>query len=244
MTSPTRSPKPWPELCSGTASSSVEPDHGIHRTPAHRFDEQLGTYLRRADYAVLQTGQASGLGARGGHHRGPSDGIPVGVKDIVATVRPPHDSAEPRTRSGGGGERGDAVVVARLRAAAAVMTGKTTTMEFAIGLPDPTKPFPGPSQPVGTRPMGRGIELGNRERRRRRHLLGRDRHRHWRQHQDAFGAVWDHGDQADLRSGAKSGVVPLSWSFDHVGPMARTARDCAVDARRDRGARSFRSAVR
>ena len=26
----------------------------------------------------------------------------------------------------------------------------------------------------------------------------------------------------------KSGVVPLSWSFDHVGPMARTARDCAL----------------
>ena len=41
----------------------------------------------------------------------------------------------------------DAPAVARLKAAGAVIVGKTTTMEFAIGLPDPQKPFVVPRNP-------------------------------------------------------------------------------------------------
>ena len=228
-------------LRAGTVSSVELTLASIAR--ADRFDEQLGTYLCRADDAALQAAKQADAELEAGHDRGPLHGIPVGVKDIVATVDLP-TTAQSLVLDPRWGERDDAVVVARLRAAGAVITGKTTTMEFAIGLPDPTKPFPDPSQPVGTRPMGRGIELGNRERRRRGHLLGRHRHRHRRQHQDAFGAVRDHRDQADLRSGAQVRRGPSVLELRSRRSDGAHGSRLRADARRARGARSFRSAVR
>jgi aspartyl-tRNA(Asn)/glutamyl-tRNA(Gln) amidotransferase subunit A len=49
------------------------------------------------------------------------------------------------------GDGGDAPVVARLRAAGAVVTGKTTTMKFACGMPDASTRLPGQPREPGRR---------------------------------------------------------------------------------------------
>ncbi|MDB5954103.1 amidase [Ramlibacter sp.] len=66
----------------------------------------------------------------------PLQGIPVGVKDIVDTADMPTAYGSPIY--GQHRPRRDAAVVARLRAAGAVVMGKTTTAEFAFASPPPT----------------------------------------------------------------------------------------------------------
>src|SRR5438094_404081 len=74
-----------------------------------------------------------------GIDRGPLQGVPVGIKDIVAVAEGPTTGQslvlEPEWGAGK-----DAPVARRLRDAGAVIMGKTTTMEFAMGFPDFTKP--------------------------------------------------------------------------------------------------------
>ena len=212
-------------LRAGAVSSVELTTASIER--ANRFDERLGTYLCRADATALQAAEQADAELAAGLDRGPLHGIPVGVKDIVATVDLP-TTAQSLVLDPRWGERGDAVVVARLRAAGAVITGKTTTMEFAIGLPDPSKPFPLPRNPWAPERWAGGSSSGTAN-------------------GVAAGLIWagigtDTGGSIRMPSALcgitglkptfgrvpKSGVVPLSWSFDHVGPMARTARDCAL----------------
>jgi Asp-tRNA(Asn)/Glu-tRNA(Gln) amidotransferase A subunit family amidase len=68
--------------------------------------------------------------------RGPLHGVPVGVKDIVDTGDLPTEHGSPIYRDHRPSD--DAVVVARLRAAGAVVLGKTVTTEFAFFTPGPT----------------------------------------------------------------------------------------------------------
>src|SRR5258708_18308778 len=72
-----------------------------------------------------------------GHSLGPLHGIPVAIKDIIDTADYPTECGSPlaagrRTRDAAG-------VVARLRAAGAVIIGKTVTTEFAYYHPGPTR---------------------------------------------------------------------------------------------------------
>jgi Asp-tRNA(Asn)/Glu-tRNA(Gln) amidotransferase A subunit family amidase len=194
---------------------------------ADRFDGQLGTYLCRADDAAMQAAKEADAELEAGRDRGPLHGIPVGVKDIVATADLP-TTAQSLVLDPQWGERGDAPVVARLRAAGAVITGKTTTMEFAIGLPDPTKPFPIPRNPWALDRWAGGSSSGTANGVAAGLFfagIGTDTGGSIRMPSALCGIS---GLKPTFGRVPKSGVVPLSWSFDHVGPMARTARDCAL----------------
>jgi aspartyl-tRNA(Asn)/glutamyl-tRNA(Gln) amidotransferase subunit A len=122
---------------------------------ADRLDGELGVYITRFDELALEAAVAADAELAAGVDRGPLHGVPLGVKDIIATDGGP-TTAQSLILDRSWGEQGDAPVVARLRAAGAVITGKTTTMEFAIGVPDPEKPFPVPRNPwdVETWPGG------------------------------------------------------------------------------------------
>ncbi len=131
-------------LRAGEISSVELTELMIERADA--LDPQLGTYLARFDDLARTHGEAGRRGLRCRDGQGPVAGHPVAVKDILATSDGPTTAQEPGARPRVG--RGhDAPVVARLRAAGAVITGKVTTMEFAIGFPDTTKPFPVPRNP-------------------------------------------------------------------------------------------------
>src|ERR1700760_3441986 len=102
---------------------------------ADALDEKLGTYIARFDEAALEAAAAADEALAAGDDRGPLQGIPLGIKDIIATKEGPTTGqsliTDPTWNAGL-----DAPVVARLRDAGAVITGKLTTMEFACGMPD------------------------------------------------------------------------------------------------------------
>ena len=148
------------------------------------------------------------------------------MKDIIA-AREGATTACSKVLDPDWGRGVDAPAVARLRAQGAVITGKTTTMEFAMGAPDADGPFPlhrnpwdlerwpgGSSAGTGTG-VAAGLILGG---------LGSDTGGSVRIPAALCGIS---GLKTTYGLVPKSGVVPLGYSLDTVGPMARTARDCA-----------------
>ena len=74
---------------------------------------------------------------KSGRPIGPLHGVPVGIKDIIDTSDYPTECGSPALS--GRTPRHDATVVARLRAAGAVIIGKTVTTEFAYFSPGKTR---------------------------------------------------------------------------------------------------------
>src|SRR5690348_8408923 len=94
---------------------------------ADRVDDALGVYLHRMDESALDEAARADKDLAAGVDRGPLQGIPLGVKDIIATDEAP-TTAQSLILDPAWGERGDGPVMKRLRAAGAVITGKTSTM--------------------------------------------------------------------------------------------------------------------
>jgi aspartyl-tRNA(Asn)/glutamyl-tRNA(Gln) amidotransferase subunit A len=194
---------------------------------ADDFDGQLGTYLARFDEQAIARAERADQELAGGMDRGPFHGIPVGVKDILAASEGP-TTAQSLVLDPAWGAGKDAPIVKRLREAGAVITGKTTTMEFACGMPDPTKPFPIPRNPWdldawpggSSSGTGSGIAAGM-------FLAGIGT--------DTGGSIripaafcGVSGLMPTFGRVPKSGCTPLGYSLDHVGPLARSAWDCAA----------------
>lgn len=194
---------------------------------ADEIDSLIGCYLYRGDDAALARAKQADDELARGDDRGPLHGIPLGVKDIVATADCP-TTAQSLVLDPAWGDQGDAPVVARLRAAGAVLTGKTSTMEFAIGLPDPSKPFPVPRNPWNLDRWAGGSSSGTANGVATSLFyggVGTDTGGSIRMPAALCGVT---GLKPTFGRVPKAGVVPLAWSLDHVGPLARSARDCAL----------------
>jgi aspartyl-tRNA(Asn)/glutamyl-tRNA(Gln) amidotransferase subunit A len=212
-------------LRSGEVTATGLLDEAITAADAH--DEALGIYLARFDDAARTAAAAADEIYAAGDPAGHLLGIPLGVKDIITTVEGP-TTAQSLVHDSAWGDQLDAPVVSRLRAAGGIITGKTTTMEFATGIPDHSKPFPIPRNPwnpghwtggssSGTgNGVAAGAFLGG---------LGTDTGGSIRI-PAAFCGI--SGIKATFGRVPKSGCVPLGYSLDNIGPMARSARDCAV----------------
>lgn len=191
---------------------------------ADRWDATLGVYLHRRSQAAKAEAERIDTQRRRGEPLGPLAGIPLGVKDNIATHDEPTTAQSLIARDPGF----DAPTVARLRAAGAIITGKTTTMEYALGFNDPEKPFPIPRNPWDPRRwtggsssgtgagIAQGFFLGG---------LGTDTAGSVRM-PAAWCGVTGHKPTYGLVP--RTGVFPLGWTYDHVGPLARTADDCAL----------------
>ncbi len=224
MSTPTTISDAAAALRSGATTSVALTEHAI--AMADRLDPELGTFIVRFEQESLAAAEAADAELAAGMDRGPLHGIPLGVKDIITSVEGPTTAQslvhDPEWN------RADAVVVARLREAGGVIVGKTTTMEFASANPDPEKPFPIPRNPwdSATWPGGSssgtgsgvaaGMFLGG---------LGTDTGGSIRI-PSAFCGIT--GLMPTFGRVPKSGCVPLGYSLDHIGPMARSARDCAL----------------
>lgn len=194
---------------------------------ADELDADLGIYLHRMDESALASAAIADAELAAGIDRGELHGIPIGVKDIIATKDGP-TTAQSEVLDPAWGENVDAPVIARLREAGAVIMGKTTTMEFAIGMPDPAKPFPVPRNPWNrehwpggsSSGSGSGVAVGAFL-----GSLGTDTGGSVRM-PAAFCGI--SGIKQTFGRVPKSGCVALGFSFDHIGPLARSARDCAI----------------
>ena len=189
-------------------------------------DGATNSYVRLMRESALAEAEASAERARAGARRGPLDGIPIGVKDL-------YDTAGVVTAAGTGAFRErvpdeDATTVRLLREAGAVLTGKTNTHELALGgttnnahygaTHNPWKldRVPGGSSGGSGAALAAGQCLG---------ALGSDTGGSIRI-PAAFCGVTGHKPTYGLVG--RGGIVPLSLTLDHAGPMARTAQDCAL----------------
>src|SRR4051812_47892602 len=194
---------------------------------ADKLDPGMGTYIQRLDEQALASAAAADAALAAGDDPGPLAGIPLGIKDIISLTGST-TTAQSLILDPTWGDQGDAPVIARLRAAGAVFPGKVTTMEYAIGTPDPEKPFPIPRNPwdlqrwpggssSGTGSgISAGMFLGG---------LGTDTGGSIRCPAAYCGIS---GIKATFGRVPKSGCVPLGYSYDNIGPMARSVMDCAL----------------
>jgi aspartyl-tRNA(Asn)/glutamyl-tRNA(Gln) amidotransferase subunit A len=181
-------------------------------------DRGLNAYITvRADEALAEAEAPP---------RGPLYGVPVAVKDVI-------DVAGTRTTAGSEILRdnvaeGDAAAVGRLRAAGAIVIGKLNTHEFAYGATT-TSPHFGPAHNPWDRERICGGSSGGSGAAAAADLaagtLGTDTAGSIRI-PAAFCGVTGLRPTTGLVS--NEGVVPVSWTFDVVGPIARSAEDCSL----------------
>jgi aspartyl-tRNA(Asn)/glutamyl-tRNA(Gln) amidotransferase subunit A len=170
---------------------------------------------RRADEELAQ-----------GTDRGPLHGIPVAIKDLF-------DTAGVRTTCGSKlfenrvPDR-DAAAVARLFQAGAVMLGKTNMDELAYGTCS-INPWFGPVRNPWALDHDSGGSSGGSAAAVAAGLayaaLGSDTGCSIRQPAHCCGVV---GFKPSFGAVSKAGALPLVWSMDHVGPLARSAGDAAA----------------
>ena len=186
---------------------------------------EVNAYITRLDERALADAEEREREIRSGHYRGPLHGIPVSAKDLidVAGVKTTAGSALPAAVAGA-----DAAVIVRLKEAGAIIIGKTNLHEFAFGTTNEetafgpvTNPFDvsrsaGGSSGGAAAALATGMCFG---------ALGTDTGGSIRIPSAACGTVGLKATGGELSC---RGVVPLSTSLDHVGPMARSVADVAV----------------
>jgi Asp-tRNA(Asn)/Glu-tRNA(Gln) amidotransferase A subunit family amidase len=209
------------ELLAAGKVSSVELTRAILEQIG-RTDPVVFAYATvMPEEAMRAAAQADTELARRGGWRGPLHGIPIGVKDIIYARGAPTEAGSEALRGFDPGR--DATVVRRLKEGGAVVVGKTHTIEFAYGQSvPPTRNAWNADHAPGGSSSGSGTAVAIRS---------------------AFGAIGTDGG-GSIRNPAsfqgivglkptcgrvsREGVIPMSASLDHVGPMARTVEDCAL----------------
>jgi aspartyl-tRNA(Asn)/glutamyl-tRNA(Gln) amidotransferase subunit A len=161
-----------------------------------------------------------------GHDLGPLHGIPIGLKDLFATKG---------VRTTGGSKLfenrvpdQDDAVVEKLRAAGAVIVGKCGLHELAYGVTsnnphfgavrNPCDPecIPGGSSGGSAAAVATGMAFM---------AMGSDTGGSIRIPASYCGVT---GIKPTFGRVSKHGVMPLGYTLDHMGPLARTVRDCAI----------------
>jgi aspartyl-tRNA(Asn)/glutamyl-tRNA(Gln) amidotransferase subunit A len=191
------------------------------------LNPELGAFIAVSADTALTAAEKADSDLKIGVDLGPLQGIPIGVKDIIATREAP-TTANSHILDRNWGAHWDAPVVERLRNAGAVIVGKTVTSEFALGAPDPDNGFPMPKNPWNPEHAASGSSAGSGIAVAAGMVLGA-------LGTDTGGSVrgpasfnGHTGLKVTYGRVPKYGVVPLAYSLDSIGPMARTAWDCAA----------------
>ncbi len=191
-----------------------------------RLNPSLNAYVTvTADRARKDAQEAAAEIASGGY-RGALHGIPIGLKDL-------YDTAGIDTFGGAEVLRGrvpgaDSTAARKLREAGSVLLGKTNTHEFAWGTttnnphtgathnPWDTSRIPGGSSGGSGAAIAARMAAGT---------FGTDTGGSIRIPAALNGCV---GMKPTFGRASKAGVLPMSWQFDHPGPIARTVEDAAI----------------
>lgn len=191
-----------------------------------RFDPVLNAYITVLHDEAMAEARNAEAELLAGRYRGPMHGIPIALKDLYDTagVLTTASSRVMKDRV----PTEDATTTARLRDAGAVLLGKLAMHEFALGGPDPTCGFPlaknpwnldhipgGSSSGSGTAAAA-GLAMGT---------LGSCTGGSIRGPAAHCGIA---GIKATYGRVSRYGVVPLSWSLDHCGPLTWTVEDSAL----------------
>jgi aspartyl-tRNA(Asn)/glutamyl-tRNA(Gln) amidotransferase subunit A len=191
-----------------------------------RLNDTLHAYVRVLHDDALAATREAEAEIMAGRHRGPLHGVPIGLKDI-------YDTAGIATEGGsqlclGRVPAEDATTTRLLKQAGAVLLGKLTTWEFAIGGTAFDTPFPPARNPwniahdpagsssgsgaavaAGLCAMAMGSDTGGSIR---------------------WPAAWCGlaGLKPTYGRVSRAGIMPLSFSLDHAGPLTWTVEDAAI----------------
>ena len=191
------------------------------------IDAELGAFTTVYRSTALADAAAADASLAAGIDHGPLHGIPFGIKDIIAAQEGPTSASSTVVKKDWWSGM-DAPVVARLRSAGAIILGKTTTMEYALGEPDDTQGLVLPKcawdlarwAGGSSSGSGSGVAAGLMVA-----AIGTDTGGSVRL-PAAFNGITGHKPTFGLVP--KSGLHALGFTLDAVGPMAHTAADCAV----------------
>jgi aspartyl-tRNA(Asn)/glutamyl-tRNA(Gln) amidotransferase subunit A len=187
---------------------------------------KLHAFIRLDAEAAMDAARIAEKELAAGRPRGPLHGIPVGIKDIIDVAGLP-TTAHSKILVDNVATK-DAVCVSKLRAAGAIVMGKLSTHEFAIGGPSFDLPFPPARNPWNPRHhpggsssgSGAGLASGMFPL-----ALGTDTGGSVRNPASVCGIV---GLKPTYGLVSRRGVFPLAFTLDHVGPMTRTVADNAL----------------
>ena len=215
-----------------TANSSIGGEHVAAITKINEAiaasEPRLRAFVRPTPEMALNEAAAADARAAMGAPPRPLEGLAVGVKDIIDVAGLP-TGAGSLTRAGVAAAAADAHVVTRLRAAGAIIPGKTHTVEYAFGgwgtnltIGTPWNPWdakvhrtPGGSSSGSGVAVGAGVLQA---------ALGTDTGGSVRLPAAFCGCV---GMKTSIGLVSRSGVVPLALAFDTIGPIAGDVRTAA-----------------
>jgi aspartyl-tRNA(Asn)/glutamyl-tRNA(Gln) amidotransferase subunit A len=196
----------------------------LARTRQH--DNALHSFLLLTEERALADARAAEARVMKGEGRGPLDGIPIAHKDIYNTagIRTTGHSRllehnVPTT---------DSVVVQKWAEAGSVMMGKLATHEFAMGGPSFDVPWPPARNPWNPDHFTAGSSSGTGAAVAAGFILGGTG-------SDTGGSIRGPaalcgiaGIKPTYGLCSRRGVLPLSFTLDHTGPLAWTVEDCAL----------------
>ena len=192
-----------------------------------RVDSRIHSFILVTREEALRQAKVAEREIASNQYRGPMQGIPIGLKDLIETaairttghskVLIDHIPAD------------DATAVRRLKDAGAVLMGKLACLEFAHGSPssdqawppvrnpwNPEHGFTGGSSTGSAAAVAAGLVMG---------ALGTDTGGSIRNPASFCGIA---GLMPTYGRVSRKGVIPYSFSLDHCGPMAWSAEDCAI----------------
>ena len=208
-------------------SQEVSATHALEDVLEHiaHADDTTNAFVKVLRDEALQEAEAADHMLRAGHYLGPLHGVPVAIKDILTTAGIT-TTAGSKILADWKPEQ-DATVVRKLRQAGAVIIGKTNLHEFAFGVTtenphygntrNPWNPDHVPGGSSGGSGAAVAMGMGYM-------AIGTDTGGSIRIPATLCGVS---GIKPTYGRVSRFGCLPLSWSLDHVGPIARTAEDCA-----------------
>jgi aspartyl-tRNA(Asn)/glutamyl-tRNA(Gln) amidotransferase subunit A len=190
-----------------------------------RLDGALHAYIAVCREDALTAARSAEQALVRGEPAGPLHGVPIAVKDQF------HARGIPTTAGSRVLARSiaddDATVIARLRSAGAILLGKLNLSEFALGgtleppFGQPRNPWDRERDPGGSS-SGSGIAAAAAL---ASATLGEDTGGSVRSPAAWCGAV---GLRPTWGLVSRHGCIPVSWSMDTAGPLARSVEDCAL----------------
>jgi aspartyl-tRNA(Asn)/glutamyl-tRNA(Gln) amidotransferase subunit A len=216
------------ELSAAYAARRISPVELVRalldRISAH--DSKINAFINLDATAALDAAREAEKEILAGRARGPLHGVPVGIKDIIDIAGLPTTCHSKLMLDNVARE--DAPVIARLRAAGAILLGKLALHEFATGGPSFDLPVPPARNPWNLDHHPGGSSSGSGAALAAGFVplaLGTDTGGSIRNPAGSCGLV---GLKPTYGMVSRRGVFPLSFTLDHVGPMARSVRDIAL----------------
>ena len=193
---------------------------------AEQLQPQLNAFLEIWHQEAIDQAKKAEAQITAGNYIGPMHGVPIALKDLVDVAGKPTTAASKVLQQNIATR--DATITTRLKRSGAIIIGKTNLVEFAFG-PTGLNPYTGDARNpwdvnriTGGSSSGSGVAVAAGI---THAAIGSDTGGSIRMPASLCGIA---GLKPTYGRVPRTGVLDLSWSQDHVGPMTRSAIDCGI----------------